>query len=234
MERRDLNIFGSGSSAGGTFNKAKIRGDGTITDDLNCQLYKVYGTGVALGSVKSESFDIYGTVEVHENIKSNTAKIYGTMSVNGDLTGNDVKIRGTADVGGNVSGEEMSVKGSLTVKGDCEVESFILDGSFEIGGLLNAGKVNIELKYGKSTVTEIGGEEIQIKRKQSFLGISKPIGSLNVNTIEGDHIYLEHTNASIVRGNKVEIGPGCEIGLVEYNEKFSCTKDSNVRKHTQI
>ncbi|MBB2479851.1 cytoplasmic protein [Bacillus sp. APMAM] len=234
MQKRNLNIFGSGSSGGGEFNKIKISGDGTITDALTCQVFKVYGTGVAMGDVKAESLDIYGTIDIHEKVKSGSIKIYGTMSANKDVAGKEMKIRGAMDVGGNVSGEDINLKGSLSVKGDCEVENFILDGSFEIGGLLNAGKVNIELKYGNSSVKEIGGEEIQVKRKSSFLGINKQNGSLDVDTIEGDHIYVEYTKASVIRGKKVEIGPGCDIGLVEYNEQFHCAKNSNVKKQIKI
>jgi hypothetical protein len=51
--------------------------------------------------------------------------------------------------------------------------------------------------------------------------------------IEGDDIYLENTVAEIVRGNSVEIGPGCTIGLVEYANKFSKDKDSTVKKETK-
>lgn len=233
MDKGNINIFGSGSSGGGEFNKIKISGEGTITDDLTCQVFKVYGTGIAMGTVEADSLDIYGTIDVHENVKSGSIKIYGTMSAAEDVSGNEMKIRGTMDVGGNVLGEDISLKGSLSVKGDCEVENFISDGCFDIGGLLNAGKINIELKYGKSSVKEMGGEEIQVKRKSSFLGLNKQNGSLYVNTIEGDHIYVEYTKASVIRGNKIEIGPGCEVDLVEYNEQFNCAKNSNVKRQTK-
>lgn len=234
MDKRNLSIFGSGSSGGGEFNKIKIRGEGTITDDLTCQLFKVYGTGVAMGNVKADSVDIYGTIDLYENVKSERIKIYGTMSANKDVYGNEMKVRGSLDVGGNISGEEINLKGGLTVKGDCEVENFLSDGTFDVRGLLNAGKVNIELKYGKSYVKEMGGEEIQVKRKSSFLGFNKQNGSLEADTIEGDHIYVEYTKAEVIRGKKVEIGPGCEIGIVEYNEQFHCAKDANVKKHIKI
>ena len=234
MNSKDLKIFGSGSSGGGDFNKAIIRGEGTVTDDINCQSFKVFGTGVAMGSVESESFDIFGTIEIHGNLQSDAIKILGTMSADGDVAGNKIKIRGTADAGGNVTGGDIKVKGSLSVKGDCEVETFITDGSFDIGGLLNADKVDIEMKYGKSSVKEMGGEEIQVKRKSSFLGINKQIGCLDVQIIEGDNIYVEYTNAAVIRGKKVEIGPGCEIGLVEYNEQFNCAKNSIVKQQIKL
>ncbi|MCL6576409.1 hypothetical protein [Kyrpidia sp.] len=42
-----------------------------------------------------------------------------------------------------------------------------------------------------------------------------------METIEGDDIYLENTRARVVRGTRVQIGPGCQIGLLEYSEDFS-------------
>lgn len=234
MEKGNLKIFGSGSSGGGDFNKITISGEGTITDDLTCQVFKVYGTGVAMGDVEAGSLDIYGTIDLQGNVKSEILKVYGTMSANNDVSGNAMKIRGSLDVGGNISGEEINLKGGLSVKGDCEVEHFLSDGTFDIRGLLNAEKVNIELKYGKSFVIEMGGEEIQVKRKSSFLGLNKQNGSLEADTIEGDHIYVEYTKAEVIRGKKVEIGPGCEIGLVEYNEQFHCAKDASVKKQIKI
>ena len=41
-------------------------------------------------------------------------------------------------------------------------------------------------------------------------------GELTTELIEGDEIYLENTNAKIVRGNNITIGEGCNIGLIEY------------------
>jgi len=45
---------------------------------------------------------------------------------------------------------------------------------------------------------------------------------------------VEYTKAEVIRGKKVEIGPGCEIGLVEYNEQFHCAKDASVKKQIKI
>ncbi|MGE8207081.1 cytoplasmic protein [Heyndrickxia sp. NPDC080065] len=230
MERRNLNIFGSGSYAGGHYNKIKVKGEATITDDIDCHQFKIHGTSSLLGNVKAGSISIFGTVDVKENIKSDLIKIYGTLDTNGDLSINKMVIRGTGDIGGDVQGEELDVKGSISVKGDCEVETFQLDGGFQIGGLLNAGSINIGLKYGESRVKEIGGEAINIKKRSSFFGLGKHVGNLTTELIEGDHIYIEYTNAKVVRGNSVEIGPGCEIDLVEYKENYNQHKSATVKE----
>ena len=52
--------------------------------------------------------------------------------------------------------------------------------------------------------------------------------------IEGDEIYVEYTKAKVVRGNKVVIGPGCDIQSVEYREDFKALKDGNVKENKKI
>ena len=65
----------------------------------------------------------------------------------------------------------------------------------------------------------------------------KPVCSnkiLTADIIEGDLIYLENTNAKIVRGNNVTIGTGCKIELVEYKESFKKDEKSIVDKNNKI
>jgi hypothetical protein len=57
---------------------------------------------------------------------------------------------------------------------------------------------------------------------------------LTVRIIEGDDIYLENTHAKVVRGNNIEIGPGCEIKLVEYKYSFKKDEMAEVGTHKNI
>jgi hypothetical protein len=56
---------------------------------------------------------------------------------------------------------------------------------------------------------------------------------LYADQIEGDKVELEHTEAGVVRGNHVKIGPGCEIGRVEYRDKLEVHKGSTVKEKVQ-
>lgn len=57
---------------------------------------------------------------------------------------------------------------------------------------------------------------------------------LSAESIEGDEIYLENTNARVVRGNNVTIGPGCEIELVEFKNDFRQLKGAKVNDSKKI
>jgi len=59
-------------------------------------------------------------------------------------------------------------------------------------------------------------------------------GVLEVESIEGDYIELEHTHADVVRGNKVHVREGCRIDLVEYTDTFVCDDHAVVKKHRKV
>ena len=55
-----------------------------------------------------------------------------------------------------------------------------------------------------------------------------------VDVIEGDNIYIEYTQAKIVRGNTIVIGPGCNIELVEYKNNYTKDKESTVIENRKV
>jgi len=219
----DLKINGSGSSAGGKYNSVLVNGSGRIDGDLDCDYMK-----------------INGQCTVNGKVKVNSMKVHGNSLIKGNLEVEKAKIHGTADIKGNVSVENAETYGSVSVDGDCNAEIFKIEGTFAIEGLLNAGELELSL-YGPSRAHEIGGEKIIVKKKGKyhFFGLKNLImqGSskgLKTETIEGDEIYLENTQAKVVRGNNIELGPGCEIELVEYKDNFKQDEKAEVGTQRKI
>ncbi|MHC0039152.1 cytoplasmic protein [Pseudoneobacillus sp. C159] len=230
----NLTINGSGSYSGGAYRKIIVRGDGTITTDFECEVFKTFGTSHALHNAKVEKVDVFGETRVNGNLDCRKMKIFGTTVIGGSASIDTTKVFGTLEIGNRFSGEEADIKGSLSVDGDAEVEIFKSTGSFAIKGLLNAGTIEVSLRYGFSKVSEIGGERIVVKRKSSFLPFSKGEGSLEAHVIEGDEVFLENTKADIVRGKNVRIGAGCEIGVVEYRQSYKADPGSRVGEHRKL
>lgn len=233
-KRQNLTINGSGSSGGGIFNKVKIRGEGTIIDDFDCQEFYSHGTCELLGNVKMNRMNVFGSGEVRKNITGNEVKVTGTLNIGGSVKIKSAKIRGNVDVAGKVVLEDADIKGGLHVKGDCEVESFKITGIFDINGLLNAGVIDASLKFATSQAKEIGGEKITIRKNKSIFNFIHNQGELYADIIEGDDIYLEYTKANIVRGNNIEIGPNCEIELVEYQTSFKKANETIVKEFKKV
>ncbi|MEH7413752.1 cytoplasmic protein [Neobacillus drentensis] len=232
---KNLIINGSGSYPGGIYDKISIRGEGTILNDVECSAFHVYGTSDARDNVKTGSVKIMGEAEVKGDMASNDTLVMGTMLVGRNASLKKMKVFGLLEVGEKLSGDEATIKGSISVKGDVEYETFDSSGGFDIKGLLTAEKVKIALRFGQSTAEEIGGGKILVKRKKnSLLPFGREEGTLTAKVIEGDDIYLENTTAEVVRGNTVKIGPGCQIGLVEYTTELKSDSSSAIKSKTKV
>ncbi|MBB3867788.1 hypothetical protein [Parageobacillus toebii] len=70
---------------------------------------------------------------------------------------------GSANVDGNLSADEVYIHGEAVIKGGCDAEQFQARGEFSVGGLLNAGTIQIKL-FGHCQAKEIGGERIEVKQ----------------------------------------------------------------------
>ncbi len=222
---RDLKIYGQGSTSGGKFKNVIIKGSGQIKGDMECNNLKIYGDGQFDGNLKVED----------------TINIKGKTEFNGEIKAKKFKIQGEVQVKGEIFADDTSITGNITTDNDFNAETFTSEGGFTINGLLNADQIKINI-YWPCKVHEIGCSEIKVKKdvKMSFLGLKdmiKPVCSnkiLTADIIEGDLIYLENTNAKIVRGNNVTIGTGCKIELVEYKESFKKDEKSIVDKNNKI
>lgn len=232
--KQNLVINGSGSYGGGVYHKIKVRGEGTIASDVESNSFKTFGTSDILKNSKTGQFDVFGEAKVRGNLQCDKMKIFGTMKVYDDAKIRKAKVWGTFEVGQSLSGEEADIKGSLKVKGNTDFERFKSTGSFQLGGLLNADSIDVSLRYGKSAANEIGGERITVRKKNSLLPFWKSDGYLQASLIEGDLVELEYTIADIVRGKQVIIGPGCEIGKVEFSETFQADMKAIVKEKRKI
>lgn len=220
-----LRINGLGTSSGGDYNSVQINGKGDINGDLRCAELQINGLGCING-----------------NVDATNARVAGKSKIKGNLKGKEITIDGMTEIGGTLSADNIVNRGVLRVSKDCGSEVFRSRGGFEIGGLLNAGRIDIEL-YADSRAREIGGEEIDIRLGDAF-GFKKILDAilpgfhlnriLSTETIEGDNIYLENTSAKFVRGTNVNIGPGCHIERVEYKNSYHSAGNAAVKENNKI
>jgi cytoskeletal protein CcmA (bactofilin family) len=230
--RGDLTINGFGASNGGEFHRVVLNGKGTVNTDLDCVDFECHGNGLVNGNLNAKTARISGNGKVIGNIESEVLSIEGRGKIEKNAVVKKVKVSGSATISGSLKSEEVKVRGRLTVGEDCEAEVFKAECQFSIGGLLNADEVDVRI-YGECKAEEIGGQTIMIKQKTSLMGnLFKSFfqNSLDVHLIEGDHIEIENTNAKIVRGNHITIGPNCNIGLVEYTGSLTQHKKAVVNE----
>lgn len=143
---------------------------------------------------------------------------------------------GDCHIGGALKGDSIKIYGDVKVGTNCEAEVFVCSGSFQIGEMLNAELVDITL-YGNCRVSEIGGKDIEVRinpKNFSILKMLFAVGNrrrrLKADVIEGDNLYLEATDAKVVRGKNITIGEGCEIERVEYSDSLNVIKGGSVKE----
>ncbi len=239
----DLKINGIMNLPGGTFNNVKINGHLTLTSDLTCNDIVVNGMLNVEGKTKAVKGKVNGSADFNNDIEFDSLNVMGKSLASGDSRIKDLKIEGQMRIAKNLTADEVNVFGLLNINGNCNSEAFKTKGSFTVDGMLNAGTIDMEI-HGRSTANEIGGEKISVVKgkKNYFNKIIKSIFSsfnffdsrLIANVIEGDVIYLEYTKAKIVRGDSVEIGPNCEIDVVEFKNKFVKSDNSVVKENKKM
>ncbi|OEF97155.1 polymer-forming cytoskeletal protein [Desulfuribacillus alkaliarsenatis] len=242
QKKFDLTISGVGNSLGGTFGRVLIGGVGKINGDVECDDFVIDGVGRVEGSVNTKTGRVDGEAKINGGLQAERFTVDGSARFGGDIKATSLTFEGMVNVDGSVEADTIENEGIIKIKDDCSSESFISRGAFKIGGLLNAGKVDVKL-YASCKAKEIGGETIEVRKGQSFsiLEFIKSIiplmdyyEGLSSETIEGDEIYLEHTKAKVVRGNNVTLGAGCEIELVEYKGQFEMSNSSKVKTHRKL
>ncbi|ASS99189.1 bactofilin [Geobacillus sp. A8] len=239
MAERNLTIHGSALSGGGVFHYVTIRGDAMIRGDIECDRLKVFGAADMKGAVAARTFRLFGQANVDGPVQAEKMGVFGEVDIRGHARLGHLQLRGMAQVEGGLEADAIRGYGELSVSGSCEAESVALTGVVHIGQTLNAEQVELSLCFADSSVKEIGGRTIRIKQGKTWKAVHwltrlSPLTAVLVaDTIEGDDIYLEHTKAAVVRGDRVTIGPGCEIGLVEYRMAFAQDEQAAVKEKRQ-
>ncbi|MFD2614453.1 hypothetical protein [Paenibacillus gansuensis] len=203
---RDLKITGNGSTSGGRFRHVTITGEGDIHGALHCEQFKCTGRASIQGSVEST-----------------ICKVNGEVRVEGSWRGKELHFLGQFYAKSGIQGDRLKFRGDIQTGGSCEAETISWKGGGRIKGMLNAEEIRISL-YGPCQAKEIGGSRIDV-RKNTLSALKDwlhPSGKpeLQADLIEGDELYLEYTQAKIVRGSRVTIGNGCSINTVEYKESL--------------
>ncbi|KHF35072.1 hypothetical protein CM49_02659 [Paenibacillus sp. P1XP2] len=238
MERTEMSISGIGRSQGGLYSHVRLDGMVKINGDTDCLSFDSNGTLTLEGALQSEAVTVNGTATVEGRVNANRMMLDGLVTFKDQAVCHEsLTANGRLSIAGGLIGEKVEIFGSLKTRGGVQCEWFHVHGGFNVGGLLNAGMIDIKLSM-PSKVNEIGGDTISVKRfkKVSVLEQVVPAFSarLQAQVIEGDEIDLEYTEANIVRGNVVRIGKGCKIGRVEYKDRLIREDDATIEKAQQI
>ena len=252
MEKQNIHISGSGTVTAGVYGEIHISGSGTILGEVTCASAhisgscrtkgnmtveteaKVSGGLSAEGDVRADVLRVSGSAKIQGSAEAREARVSGGCTIGGDLQTEEGGFSGSLRVDGAVRGGRIRVGGSFRAGKGVECEELHTSGAFETDGLVNAEQIQIVLG-GECRLDEVGCEEISVRRGENgmlselfsgFTGRSRH--RLRANLIEATRAYLEYTDCEIVRGQQVEIGPGCRVGRVEYTDSLEVSPEAEV------
>lgn len=216
----DLKLVGTTTASGGRFANVKITGEAVLAGDTECR-----------------HLACMGNIAVKGHLRADTVKLTGECRVEGSLRAGRMQAVGDIRVAGAVHGDQLKWTGSVRVQGDCDAEALLVSGAIEADGLVNAEDVQIRM-HGPCRAAEVGGSTITVKRSRAVavksLFMPKGIVMMTADLIEGDTVILEHTRAAVVRGNRVTLGTGCEIGRVEYRDTLEAGSNALVKQKVKL
>ncbi|QAY65939.1 hypothetical protein [Paenibacillus protaetiae] len=198
------------------------------------------GVGKVAGDVEADRFISNGVATIQGGLTAAVMQFNGRLKVEGGIAGQELLLEGQLKAKGPLHADRCKINGAISIEGDCSAEQFEATGGIKIGGLLNGGQISIMMQ-GPSKIKEIGGEQIEVQRAKrelwsKLLGAAVPkwTPSLEAQHIEGDEVRISYTNAEVVRGDRVFIGPGCRIGLVEYRTELQIDPDAAIREEKKL
>ncbi len=216
----------------------RISGSGKIEGDVNVTELSVSGSAKIAGSVKTKKMGCSGACSIQGDIEASSMSVSGSMKCEGDVKADHIEFSGGVRVSGDILTETLDSSGGTKVEGKIiakksvkmhgslkasaiHTELFDGAGKLSVDETLKAVEFNMELESGASSEVEsIYAEKIRIKagsRRGMFSRVFGKIeggGLIKAGEIRGKDIEMENTNADLVEGDKVNIGPGCRIKVL--------------------
>ncbi|GEM_PF-2292047 len=194
--------------------KVKITG-ATRIDSCNCEIFRAAGASGISGDLIADDAKISGATKVNGNVYIGKLSSSGALKVLGKTEGEKLDVSGASKFEKDVKVDVIEASGSFKVDGDVVCETMNASGAVHIKNVLR-GDIALKLSD-KSKIKKIEGGDVVVESGGSgFFSFGfRKTGSLDVESITGNDIYLENTKAENVMGSDVVIGPGCKIQTVK-------------------
>ncbi len=223
MEKNNIKTMGDVTLEAGEYGDISCAGDLKISGSIVADNIKSAGDLVAEKDIKAVKISVFGDGKFKGNLSADEISVYGDCNFLQTVKGKEIKIYGSMK-GNIIEGENITINGELEKVEEISAEELLLNGEFHVKSSMNLGYGKFNL-VGKSEAKEIFCEKLEVRGGlEAFRGILSGLiskgrgGTMKVDVIEGDDIYLENTTANIVRGKMVRIGEGSRIGKVEYSD----------------
>jgi len=262
IEANTVRTAGSAHFAGNV-NALNIHTAGAcrMSENVSAGSFKTAGSCTVEGDVRATDFACSGSQRIGGDLIAGTVTISGSCHAGNDVEADQFVSKGRFQIGGLLTADEIKIELGV-FGGNCRANE-IGGERIEVrcGGQFwewrsedferNIGKVGYRLEKGLSKLRERFGIDIEIGDIDTLVEEISKFGEkiktkidlgfgereqalLEVQTLEGDEIYLEYTKAAMVRGKSITLGPGCRIGRVEYSDSLEVDEDAKVDERAKV
>ena len=174
-----------------------------------------------------------GTASVMEDIVAAVSVfIRGSLDAGAKLCTQKLTVEGVARVKGHVEAGSVSVQGTLQAHSTVNVSGvFAGSGCFTVAETLRAATVDFLLDSRSQCRVDSMTTTGDIVFAKSRPGAGRLVAR---RVAAGGDVRLVATEAAVVRGRRVLIGPDCNIGVVEYLESCDVAPGSVVGEAKQV
>ncbi|UNK18046.1 polymer-forming cytoskeletal protein [Paenibacillus sp. N3/727] len=222
QKRDNVHIAGAGKIEGGVYAKVQLDGMGTISGNLDCDDFIGNGSVSVKGALTAKTVRINGTGSVDGPMDALDVNVGGSAKIKSDVRARKITVGGRCHIYGKLTAKKIELSGSLKAE-NIQTESIEVKGGFKIDGVIQADTIEVKL-YDRCEAREIYGDYITVRKKGNRiwekLSFSFRPARLYVRVLEGNRVEVEQTEADIIRGNRIILGPGCNVRLVEYREEL--------------
>lgn len=237
-------VIGNSEIFGGRFKKLRIIGNTEITGRTEIEKLSVVGNleakePVTADIVKLTSHNFFEKLDAKHIIMRWGDRNTEVFKLNGSINAELLEVLAKCRLEGCFNIKNYLVSGFLEAETEISCENFICPGIVKLPSV-NASNIYIYPRA-STVIKELFGTQIHIQKKfdESFFNISSRYSwkkhmrkaasensMLEIECIEADDIYIEHTKALHVSGKNVKVGPGCNIEHLEYMESVSTASDA--------
>lgn len=229
---RSIKVSGRAVVAGGQYDE--VRGSGSIRFDgaLGAQRVHASGSVSGHGSLETDLLETSGSLVVDGDLRVGDMKSSGSVDVSGDIEVRGLgKTSGALRIGGRLTGKNAAGSGGLRIGSEVALDQLSWSGAVHCPGLVSADAVDLQMA-GESQIGELAGSSITVRPGVGWRFGRPP--RLLVGEVSGDDIRLENTVAQVVRGDRVTIGPRCQIERLEYREQLEVSPEATVGDTVRI
>jgi cytoskeletal protein CcmA (bactofilin family) len=247
QDPKNPKIVGAGNISGGKYDSVTITGSGKVEGSVEAASISASGSASFAGDVKAGDLSASGSVGISGSVQADAVSWSGSGSVGGGLRAKKFVSRGAFGIAQTLDADEIDIE----INGESNAETIRGKNiSVKRGHGASGGHANASARGGHAS-TNVSVGEVHTSGNASaasYTFVSKGTAGkatggyassgssgelsdsrLKVDSIRGDTIELENTDAVTVTGRDVTIGEGCVIDTVTYSGKLTVTGSGTVK-----